>query len=197
MYLSKDFAKELVKLGFTRPDYYDQYNPFDFYNYRGEEWVVGGRILPEGTLSVSNEIYLKGTWLPSLDDMMSWFEDNNFIFDLSYDGDVYRISATDESKISYKGKGVYIETSCFNVIKKILLKNPKGMKKREYEVYEIESIGGLELEILDTAKAEGKEEGMIEVAKKLLKKGMAFEDIADTTELSVERIKELARGIGI
>ena len=52
---------------------------------------------------------------------------------------------------------------------------------------------GQELGILETAKEEGRDEKSIEIAKKLIKKGLSVEDIADTTELPVERIKELAK----
>ena len=48
---------------------------------------------------------------------------------------------------------------------------------------------GQELDILDSAKEEAK----IEIAKRLLKKGMSFEDIAETTELPLVIIQKLAK----
>ena len=48
---------------------------------------------------------------------------------------------------------------------------------------------GQELDILDSAKEEAK----IEIAKRLLKKDMSVEDIAETTELSLRIIQKLAK----
>ena len=50
---------------------------------------------------------------------------------------------------------------------------------------------GQELDILDSAKEEAK----IEVAKKLISKGFAIEDIVDATELPLETIQKLAKEI--
>ncbi|MDR2146372.1 MAG: Rpn family recombination-promoting nuclease/putative transposase [Tannerella sp.] len=44
---------------------------------------------------------------------------------------------------------------------------------------------------VDTARREGKVEGKLEVAKKLLGMGMSIEDVSDATELSREQIKQL------
>ena len=40
-------------------------------------------------------------------------------------------------------------------------------------------------------EAKGKAEGKMEVAKRLLAKGMKIEDVADVTGLSIKEIKEL------
>jgi len=50
---------------------------------------------------------------------------------------------------------------------------------------------GQELDILDSAKEEAK----IEIAKKLLKKGMSVEDIAETTEIPLGIIQKLAKDL--
>ena len=39
-------------------------------------------------------------------------------------------------------------------------------------------------------REEGKEEGIILITHKLIKKGMSFEEIADITGLSIEKIKQ-------
>jgi predicted transposase/invertase (TIGR01784 family) len=52
---------------------------------------------------------------------------------------------------------------------------------------------GQELGILDTAKAEGKEEGMIEVAKEMLIRKMDTNTISEITKLSLETIQKLAK----
>ncbi len=55
---------------------------------------------------------------------------------------------------------------------------------------------GQELGILDTAKEEGRTEEKIEIAKKLIKKGLSLEDIAETTELPIGTIQDLAKELG-
>lgn len=52
---------------------------------------------------------------------------------------------------------------------------------------------GQELGILETAKAEGKEEGMIEVVREMLIEGDSAEKIARVTKLPLETIQKLAK----
>ena len=52
---------------------------------------------------------------------------------------------------------------------------------------------GQELGILDTAKAEGREEGIIEVAKNLVLEKVSLQTIEKTTGLSLETIRDLAK----
>ena len=58
------------------------------------------------------------------------------------------------------------------------------------EKWEMDRIGGINY-ATRVGKAEGAKENSIEVAKKLLKMGMAIEQIKEVTNLSVEEIKEL------
>ncbi len=45
--------------------------------------------------------------------------------------------------------------------------------------------------VLETARNEGKQEGRMEIAKRLKKKGVDIEVIAETTELTKEEIEKL------
>ena len=56
---------------------------------------------------------------------------------------------------------------------------------------------GQELGILETAKAEGKEEGILEVAKNLLLEKVPIKTIKKTTGLSLEVVQRLAKELGI
>ena len=67
-----------------------------------------------------------------------------------------------------------------------VLKHERREAKKEGKL-EGKSEGKLE------GKLEGIEEKAIEVAKKMIDKGFSFEDIADTTELSILTIQELAK----
>jgi len=72
-------------------------------------------------------------------------------------------------------------------------------EKRAYDGYL--AYLGQELGIIDTAKAEGREEGReekaLEIAKKLIKMGLSIEDIAETTERPIETIRKLAKELEI
>ena len=46
---------------------------------------------------------------------------------------------------------------------------------------------------IEGAREEGREEGIISVAKNMINSGMSFEDIKKFTNLSVEKIQELAK----
>ncbi|NOU91218.1 hypothetical protein GC102_36645 [Paenibacillus sp. LMG 31460] len=82
MYLSEISALKLKELGFKRTFYIGEKAPFDFYKYNNEEWIIGGRILPQGDLLAPSSVYNEGTWLPSLSDLMYWLSDNGFTFTL-------------------------------------------------------------------------------------------------------------------
>ena len=64
----------------------------------------------------------------------------------------------------------------------------------EYQAY-IDSLNSYRdlQNSIDTAKAEGKAEEKIEIAMRLLKKGMSIENVSDATELSQEQIEQLIK----
>jgi len=72
-------------------------------------------------------------------------------------------------------------------------------ERRSYDDYL--AYLGQELGILDTAKAEGREEGKeekaLEIARKMLKRGTPLEVIAEDTALSLATIQELAKELGL
>ena len=71
------------------------------------------------------EVYEKGARLLSTDDLVSWFEENNYSFELTYaiQGIGYRILATNKIKNeTFKAKGTNITFALGNVLEKILKK---------------------------------------------------------------------------
>jgi predicted transposase/invertase (TIGR01784 family) len=68
------------------------------------------------------------------------------------------------------------------------LKMPED-ERRSYDGYL--AYLGQELGIIDNAKEEGREEKALEIAKRLIKKGLSIEEVAEATELSIKTIKEL------
>lgn len=121
MYLTKEFAQELLRLGFKRPYYdSDEVTPYDFYSYEGEEWVLGGRILPEGPVLSPEQVYKSGTLLPKVNDLMNWLEFNGYTYSLIYKNTSYRVEATNGEGILRIGKGGTPEHALFVAIEKIL-----------------------------------------------------------------------------
>ncbi|MFD1428279.1 hypothetical protein [Kroppenstedtia sanguinis] len=83
MWLSGLFAEELKKSGFKSP-YDREYgpSPIDIYYYKGEAWCLGGRVEPvqeKEDLLVSQDIYEKGVWWPTIDDLLEWLDHYGFL----------------------------------------------------------------------------------------------------------------------
>ncbi|MNV78730.1 hypothetical protein D3C71_1722380 [compost metagenome] len=112
----------LQELGFKRTYYVDEVAPFDFYALNNEEWVIGGRILPQGDLLAPLTIYNEGIWLPSLTDLMIWLSDNGYTFTLEckVSGHGYIVQASNSVGSIIKGKSGTAEDAFCKVIEKIL-----------------------------------------------------------------------------
>lgn len=124
LYLDDVQSKKLLELGFERRFYKDEVAPFDFYLYKNDEWCLGGNVCKESLLA-PKEVYEKGARLLSTDDLVSWFEKNNYSFELTYaiQGIGYRILATNKFKNeTFKAKGTNITFALGNVLEKILKK---------------------------------------------------------------------------
>ncbi|USG64646.1 hypothetical protein NDK47_21260 [Brevibacillus ruminantium] len=121
MYLSKEQAMELHKLGFLKTYYEGEIAPFDFYSYNAEEWILGGRILPQGDLLAPEEVISGGIWLPSVQDMLYWLSDHNFTFTIECKekGYGYKVNACKEGK-NFMEKGGTLEFALYKLIVKIL-----------------------------------------------------------------------------
>ncbi|WP_160680472.1 hypothetical protein [Clostridium sp. C8-1-8] len=141
MYISKSLALELFQNGFKRPAYQDMYNNYDFFEYDNEEWVLGGKILPSGDILSPEDIYKKGTWLPSAYDLMLWLEENNFTFNLVFNGEVHSCIAKDNRGTEYKGKGANIENALFNAIMKVLKHHGGNLIERKYDIENGQYLG--------------------------------------------------------
>ena len=121
MYLSKLMAEQLINKGFKRTVYTDEVAPFDFYQYGEEEWVIGGRILPNSNLLADESVYQNGFWLPSIYDLLYWLEDHNYEFTISHLGSAkgFKIRVKDEQK-ELISKGGTLETTLFKLIINLL-----------------------------------------------------------------------------
>ncbi|CAM4490547.1 hypothetical protein [Paenibacillus tarimensis] len=140
MSLTRKEAEELFKLGFKRPSYADEVYPQDIYEYDDSIWVVGGRVIPKSTLLSDAVIYKEGTWIPALDDMLSWLEDNDYLFELCYIGNGYKIKVVDTEGNEYKAKGSTPLFVCYKVILKLLETLNGKLRVKHYHVDEVELI---------------------------------------------------------
>ncbi|MCQ4087541.1 hypothetical protein [Saccharibacillus sp. JS10] len=120
MYVNEKEAKQLKNLEFKRSFYVDEVAPFDMYSYQGQEWCLGGRIVPEGNILAEGNIYTEGEWRPNIYDLMYWLENRNYQFSLSYNHKSlgYLIEIFDEKEGVVKAKGADpINALCKIVIK--------------------------------------------------------------------------------
>lgn len=145
MSLSGIDAEKLFKLGFKRPVSADRVYPQDIYEYKNTTWVIGGRIVPETTLLCEEEVYSQGIWVPSTDDLITWLEDTNCKFIISYDNSIYRIEVVTNENHKFKEKGYSVEWSLFKVICKILKAFGGPPMQKEYKVIEVDLIEKEEL----------------------------------------------------
>ncbi|NOW06141.1 hypothetical protein [Clostridium beijerinckii] len=140
MSLSLKEANKLKELGFRRHEYNDKVYPTDIFEYNGETWSVGGRIVPNGNLICNEDIYINGVWLPNIDDLLSWLENNDCTYNLSYNGLGYKIVIVDRNNKVFKGKGGTLEFSIFNALIKILKEYGGNIVNKTYNVLEAERI---------------------------------------------------------
>ncbi|MDH6353515.1 MULTISPECIES: hypothetical protein [Brevibacillus] len=140
MSLSKAEAERLFNLGFKRPEFTDEVYPQDIFDYQNSTWIVGGRLLPSGTPLCDEKIYKEGTWIPSLADLISWLEESDCTFTMSYGGLGYKIEVTDGNKKKYKGKGGTLEFALLKVILQVLEQYGGSPVAKNYQVIEAEFI---------------------------------------------------------
>ncbi|ENQ3105779.1 hypothetical protein ACEOWJ_001766 [Bacillus cereus] len=141
MSLSKTEAEKLFILGFKRPKYADEVYPQDVYEYQNSTWSVGGRIVPSSKLLCDEEVYRQGTWIPSMTDLITWLEENDCKFTLSYDGLSYKVEVSCINERNYKGKGMSAEMGLFKVITQILHEFGGVPVQKSYKVIDVEFIG--------------------------------------------------------
>jgi len=111
-----------------------------YLNIKIQHGLIGGRILLEGPPLCDEIIYTKGVWIPSINDLLSWLEENHCKFTISFTGTGYKVNVTDSHGVAFTSKGTTPEFALFNVIKKILMKYGGNLGSKEYIVVEAEFI---------------------------------------------------------
>lgn len=132
-------ANELFSLGFTYKFY--QNNPVKgmMYYYNDTEWIIGGSC--EGDLTQEDLKVVKGgVWLPSVDHLLEWLVDNEFVFSIVNTNGFYEIDCVDSlTKTKYHTVTPTLDYSLAVIVKKILKK-----KEREFDIKEKESYSIIE-----------------------------------------------------
>jgi len=140
MSLTKTEADRLFKLGFKRQDFADEVYPQDIFDFQNSTWVVGGRLLPSGTLLCDEKIYKEGTWIPSFSDLISWLEESDCTFTIGYGGLGYKIEVIDSKNKKYWGSGGTLEFALYKVILLVLEEYEGNPVSKKYQVIEAEFI---------------------------------------------------------
>ncbi|PYG83879.1 hypothetical protein LY28_03799 [Ruminiclostridium sufflavum DSM 19573] len=140
MSLSKAEAEILFNLGFKRQSFEEKVYPTDIYEFKGSVWCIGGRIVPNSSLSAETCIYNEGVWLPTLEDFIYWLDNNECKFSVIYNGNGYKVEITDNQDNAYKAKGGTMEFALYKGIMEILKKYGGNPVQKPCEIIEAELI---------------------------------------------------------
>ncbi len=140
MSLSKAEAVLLFNLGFRRQIFEEPIYPTDLYEFGGSIWCIGGRIVPNTTLSVEPQIYNEGIWLPSMEDLIYWLDNNECKFTLTYTGNKYIVEIIDNQNDVHKATGGTMEFALYKAIVEVLKKYSGNPVAKQCEVIEAEFI---------------------------------------------------------
>ncbi len=136
MALQPDNAEKLLEAGFTL-DYTLEGSTFYF---EGEEWVIGGRLYPDGPSSTSPKIVKKGLWLPSVNDLSRWLFFRDFEVEMNiyryYDDFCVKATARDQEGREYKAEGGSEDHALFKIIMQVL----KSGNVPEWNTFSVEII---------------------------------------------------------
>lgn len=145
MSISKSDAELMFNLGFKRQIFEEKVRQTDIYKYRGETWCIGGRILPNPTITVNSDIYREGIWLPCIEDFIYWLDYNDCTYFISFTGTVYKIEIQDMKGDTYKARAATMEYVFCKGIIKILEKYKGDIIDKNCKVIEAEYLGEEEL----------------------------------------------------
>lgn len=123
LYIDKECTERLIRSGFVRPYKEDVPSPYDFYEYLGQEWSLGGQLTGESSILAPQEVHEKGTLLFAITDLMNWLEFEDYTFSIVYNGNGYRVVATNEQGEEFKGKGGTLPSALTSIVEKLLNRN--------------------------------------------------------------------------
>ncbi|WP_143536052.1 hypothetical protein [Saccharibacillus sp. O23] len=121
LHIDKGCLVRLNKAGFIRPYSGDGPSPYDFYDFNGNEWSLGGQLTKQSSILAPREVYEQGTLLPTITDLMNWLENEGFMFSITFNGNGYRVMAQDKGGTEYKGKGGTLPYALTSIVEKLLL----------------------------------------------------------------------------
>ena len=130
-------ASELFSLGFTYNFYQNNPQKGMIYHYNNAEWIIGGSCDSDFTQE-DLKIIKEGVWLPSVDYLLEWLTDNDFVFAIVNTNGFYEIDCVDAiTKTKYHTSTPTLDYSLSVIIKKILKKKEREFDTKVKESYAI------------------------------------------------------------
>ncbi|WP_053367747.1 hypothetical protein [Bacillus sp. FJAT-27245] len=122
IYLEKEHVLRLKELGFKPPYDNGETYAYQFYNYRGEEWSIGGKITGEETILAPQEVYRDGIRLFNIEEIFDWIHFEGLGMRLHKNiNSGYKFIIFDEDGKEYKGNGGDLHHAVFNSTEKYLI----------------------------------------------------------------------------
>lgn len=130
-------ASELFSLGFTYNFYQNNPQKGMIYHYNNAEWIIGGSCDSDFTQE-DLKIIKEGVWLPSVNYLLEWLTDNDFVFAIVNTNGFYEIDCVDAiTKTKYHTSTPTLDYSLSVIIKKILKKKEREFDTKVKESYAI------------------------------------------------------------
>jgi hypothetical protein len=121
LYIDRHCVDRLKKAGFVRPYQEDVPSPYDYYEYNDNEWSLGGQLTGESIILAPQDVYEKGTLLPTITDLMDWLEFEGYTFNIINNGNGYRVIAKNNLGKEFKGKGGTLPYALTSIVELLLL----------------------------------------------------------------------------
>ena len=110
----------------------------ELYHYNNAEWIIGGSCDSDFTQE-DLKIIKEGVWLPSVDYLLEWLTDNDFVFAIVNTNGFYEIDCVDAvTKTKYHTSTPTLDYSLSVIIKKILKRKEREFDTKVKESYVIE-----------------------------------------------------------
>lgn len=125
MHVTKQVAEQLYTVGFTYHYYQEHIHAGMVFQIGEKEHVIGGAI-NEPLAEKDRLIVQQGMWLPSINHLIEWLNDNNFSFAIINQNGSYEIQCKDTiTGRKYHTQVPTLDFALAVVIKKILLKRER------------------------------------------------------------------------
>ncbi|MCR8645672.1 hypothetical protein NV379_23815 [Paenibacillus sp. N1-5-1-14] len=127
IYLEKEDVIRLNQLGFKPPYESGEVYAYQFYQYKNEEWSIGGQITGNESMLAPQEVFLEGLRLYTIDEIFDWIHIEGYGMRLLKNiGSGYKFIVFDKEAKEYKGSGGTLSKAIFKTIEKLLMKRKEN-----------------------------------------------------------------------